>query len=48
MRYTNNKEYKIVTQVIPYENNVLKFEQLFKIVEDGYVFVKDLNKRIIK
>ena len=48
MRYTNNKKYKIVTQIVPFKNNVLKFEQLFELVNGGYVFIKDLNKTLIK
>ena len=48
-RYTNNKNYKIVTQVVPYKNNqVIKFEQLWKRTkENGWIFIKDLNSKTI-
>ena len=48
-RYTNNKNYRIVTQIVPYKNNkVIKFEQLYKkINKNGWVFIKDLNSETI-
>tara|TARA_R110000824_G_scaffold333551_1_gene520156 strand:- start:1089 stop:1238 length:150 start_codon:yes stop_codon:yes gene_type:complete len=49
MRYINNKNYRIVQQVVPYKNNqVIKFEQLFKRTEEnGWIFIKDLNSETI-
>ncbi len=47
-RYTNSKNYKIVTQTVPFENNVLKFEQLYKLVDGKWLFIKDLNSELIK
>tara|TARA_Y100001963_G_C6464099_1_gene301508 strand:- start:180 stop:341 length:162 start_codon:yes stop_codon:yes gene_type:complete len=47
-RYTNSKNYKIVTQTVPFKNNVLKFEQLYRIVNGKWLFVKDLNSELIK
>lgn len=48
-RYTNNKNYKIVTQTVPYKNNqVIIFEQLFKRTEEGgWIFIKDLDSKTI-
>ena len=47
-RYTNSKNYKIVTQTVPFKNNVLKFEQLYEMVNSKWCFVKDLSSELIK
>ena len=43
INYTNNKDYKIITQVIPFKNGVVKFKQVFKLINNCWVFVKELE-----
>ena len=46
-RYTNNKQYRIVIQTVPYKNKVLQFEQLYKNINNSWVYIKDLNSELI-
>ena len=46
-RYTNNKQYRIVIQTVPYKNEVLQFEQLYKNINNSWVYIKDLNSELI-
>ena len=46
-RYTNNKQYRIVIQTVPYKNKVLRFEQLYKNINNCWVYIKDLNRELI-
>ena len=43
LNYTNDKDYKIVEQVIPFKDGVVKFKQVFKKVNKGWVFVQELE-----
>ena len=43
INYTNNKDYKIITQIIPFENGVVKFKQIFKLINNCWVYVKELE-----
>ena len=47
-RYTNNKQYRIVIQTVPYKNEVLQFGQLYKNINNSWVYIKDLNRELIK
>ena len=47
-RYTNNKQYRIVIQTVPYKNKVLQFEHLYKNINNSWVYIKDLNRELIK